>query len=67
LSHNTNIQHLDVSDNSIHSLGDLRGLNKLKVNILKHHEHTANVYSWLANIMCNASLQCSLHQRGQCR
>ena len=35
LSHYMSLQHLDLSDNNIHSLGDLHSLSKLKANVLK--------------------------------
>jgi len=34
LSHCTSLQHLDLSDNSIYSLGDVRSLTRLKVSIV---------------------------------
>lgn len=31
LNSNSSLHHVDLSDNDVHSLGDIRGLTKLKV------------------------------------
>jgi len=36
LNHNLNLQHIDLSDNNITCLGDIRGLTKLKVSIFMY-------------------------------
>ena len=36
LSHNANLQHIDLSDNSVYSLGDVHGLTKLTVPYNTH-------------------------------